>query len=107
MSDNLQSLCFVGRFQPTSQVALRESFAKLVRTAPDKLASGADGKAKKVNDAMLPKIQEFLETFRTRNTVQQADQLEVLVQQAEALLSGVDTSSLQHDEDVRMSVLCN
>jgi hypothetical protein len=66
--------------------ALRGAFQKLIEHAKERLAPDDDGKRKKFNDSLIGNISEFLETFNSRNLMNDVD-LARLVGQAKSLIA--------------------
>lgn len=89
-------------FEEARQV-LRAALAGMVEHALDRLRGGDDGKPKVFTKTMIPKLNEFLETFSARNLTDDA-QLAAVVQQARALVQGIDTDTLKKDAKVRERV---
>lgn len=84
------------------RAAAREVFEYLI----EKLSPSADGKRKILPDAGLDKIDEFFTLFRKRNLTND-DELERLIEQAEAVLSNsfYGIKDLRKDQDERKYVL--
>lgn len=67
--------------------ALREAFAKLIAHATEKLTVAPGEKPKVFRDSMIGNIQEFLETFASRNITNDT-QLAELVEKSKNILQG-------------------
>ena len=67
--------------------ALRTSFQELLSHALDRLQPGEDGKAKVFRDSLIGNIQEFLDTFSSRNLMNDTE-LAALVDKAKTVLTG-------------------
>lgn len=80
--------------------ALRTSFQELLSHAVDRLTPGEDGKPKIFRDSLIGNIQEFLDTFKSRNIMQDAD-LEALVEKARSVMVGADPEKIRKYSGVR------
>jgi len=66
----------------------------------ERLTPGDDGKAKRFHSSSLANLNQFFENFKLRNVTDDA-QLDMIVQSAQQLLSGVDAQSIRDNEAVR------
>jgi hypothetical protein len=86
------------------QGMLRESMCKLVEHMAQSLSPDPDtGKIKKFHETTVSKLTEFLANFNFRNVTDDAE-LQSLVEQARALMQGIDVKDLKKNEAVRDSV---
>ena len=76
--------------------ALRESFRGLITHAVEKLQPTEDGRPKIFRDTLVTNIKDFLETFQSRNVVND-DELANLVAKARAVIEGVDKAQVLRD----------
>lgn len=87
----------------TVQQALRVAMAGMVDKMVEALSTKEDGKKKVFRDARIERMKEFLDMFRDRNLTDDAE-MEVLVEKAKGILSGVDPKMLRSDDSIRDSV---
>ncbi len=80
--------------------ALREEFAGIVRHMVERLSGEEDGKPKRFQASMLEKMGEFLDSFGDRNLFDD-DKLAELVDHARDVVSGLSTSELRQDANLR------
>jgi len=73
--------------------ALREAFAGMIRHAVEVMTPSEDGKQKRFYDSTITNILEFLDSFQNRNVTNDQD-LEMLVNKAKSVLTGVTDASL-------------
>ena len=79
---------------------LRVSFADLVDHMADRLSPDADGKRKVFRDSLVSNFRDFLTSFTAWNLTDDGE-LTVLVDQAKALLCGVDPDTLRKSDASR------
>jgi hypothetical protein len=83
--------------------ALREGFSAIVAHAVDQMSSGP-GEKKIIKESLVVNFKEFCETFKFRNLTDDGE-LESLVKQAEAIMSGVDARRLRESPRTRREVV--
>jgi hypothetical protein len=86
--------------------ALREAFAGMVEQAVANLGTRVvDGEQrnKKLATSLVPKMNDFLDTFTARDLTNDA-QTAALVEQARGIMAGVNTDALRSNQDVRARV---
>jgi hypothetical protein len=88
--------------QATEEITLllRTQLKDLVDHMLERLAPADDGKKKKFHSSSVTKVKEFLENFSIRNVTSDAE-LEMIVNSAKQLLSGIDPDSIRNNEAVR------
>jgi len=79
---------------------LRAEMQDLVTHLIGRLGTREDGKKAIFRDSMVSNFQEFFDSFKKRN-ITNDEELSKLVEQAQALLSGVDPESLREQDTVR------
>jgi hypothetical protein len=84
--------------------ALREGFGALVTHAIDKLTPAEDGKRKVIRDTFVPNLMEFLDTFNNRNVTNDIE-LQVLVNRARTVMSGIDSTKELKDNAAVQKVI--
>jgi hypothetical protein len=89
--------------QSVVQDLLRARTLEMVAHMTERLAPGADGKAKTFRNSMIENIDEFLEDFDSLNVTGDAE-LAALVASARELLNGVDAQTLRRSADLRASL---
>lgn len=86
---------------------LRSEMAEFVSHLVDRLTPAPDGKARKVfRDTAVTNVRAFLETFQSRNIVDDAE-LAALVDRAKDVIDGVEPDWLRSDESLREFVRDN
>ena len=80
--------------------ALRTAFQELLAHALDRMTPGEDGKQKIFRDSMLGNIQEFLDTFSSRNLMNDTE-LAALVEKAKGVMLGADPEKIRKYSSVR------
>jgi len=85
------------------KLALRESFGELVNHMVSKLTPDTDGERRIFRDSLVLNMREFLDTFKSRNIADDAE-LEKLVEETKALLTGVDPDLLRQEGTVKEAV---
>jgi hypothetical protein len=86
--------------------ALREGFAKLVSDAVERLKVAPGEKPRIFRDSLIENFKEFFDTFSMRNLMDDKD-LDAIVEQAKALLSGVKPDVLRNNSTMRQEVAEN
>ncbi len=86
-----------------AEQAFIEELAGLVGHLTDRLSGHDDGKPKIFRDTAVGNLREFFERFQSLN-VRSNDQLEDLVQQCQATVSGVQPQNLRDDHSLRRQV---
>lgn len=81
-------------------VALRQEFADLVSNIADKLSGSEDGKPKRLRDAAVANLQEFLNSFADRNIFEDAQLLE-LVNQCRNVISNTSAYDIRTNQQVK------
>lgn len=82
------------------KTALRESFAELIQHATDKLTVAPGEKPKVFRDSLIGNIQEFIDTFSSRNLLNDSE-LAALVVRAKEVLTGLQPDRLRKFASVR------
>lgn len=83
--------------------ALREEFKGLIDHMVDRLTGAGDGKPKQFKGSMVEKLNEFLDSFGTRNIFQD-NELSELVSHCKAVVSGINPEQLRNSDFVREHV---
>ena len=78
-------------------MCLREAFRGLIAHARERLTPGPGGKKKIIRDSVLENVNDFIDTFSSRNLVGDMD-LANLVQKAQAVLRDVDSADVLRDD---------
>jgi hypothetical protein len=81
-------------------VALRVGFKDLVDHTIDRLTVAPGEKPKTFRNSLIPNFKQFLDTFAARNVVNDIE-LSALVEQARALVNGIDSTDLRDDVKLR------
>jgi hypothetical protein len=90
--------------QTEIKFALRESFLSMLKGAADQLTVGPDGKEKAFKQNLFDdRWQNFFATFESKNMLEDAE-LEALVTQCKAILSGVSGQEMKDDVGIRERV---
>jgi hypothetical protein len=85
-------------------LCLRESFVQLIKHAGEMLEPGENGKTKGFKNSSFEKIDQFINTFKNRNIVDDTE-LEALVEQAKGILKEVENpQKLKKDNLLRKIV---
>lgn len=82
--------------------ALRVGFQELIKHAAERLTPSEDGKSKIFKATLISNVQEFIDTFSSRNLLGD-NELQALVDKAQEILIGVSPEDLRKKEDVRES----
>lgn len=96
----------VARFEQAVQLAeqaFTSEFARLVSHLTERLSGSDDGKPKVFRDTAVTNLHEFFERFRSLSVRSDAD-LELLVDQAQQLLRGVEPQTLRQDQSARQQL---
>lgn len=80
--------------------ALRGEFVELVANIADKVSGAEDGKPKRLRDAAVENLRDFLDSFADRNLFED-EQLAQLVSQCKAIISGTDANAIRHSALVK------
>lgn len=80
--------------------ALRVEFVNLVANIADKLSGSDDGKPKKLRDAAIENLKEFLDSFAARNLFED-DQLAELISQCRNIISGTTANDIRTSVQVK------
>jgi len=94
------------RFDDAVQLAegaFVEELSSIVAHLTERLSGHEDGKPKVFRDSAVGNLREFFERFQSLN-VRSNDQLEDLVRQCQATVSGVQPQSLRNDQSLRRTV---
>jgi len=86
-----------------AEQAFVEELSSLVGHLTERLSGHDDGKPKIFRDTAVGNLREFFERFQSLN-VRSNDQLEDLVQQCQATVTGVQPQSLRDDQSLRRRV---
>jgi len=94
------------RFDEAVQLAegaFLEELSKLVDHVSERLSGQADGKPKIFRDSAVTNLSEFFERFQTLN-INSNEQLDQLVDRAQAIVRGVEPNQLRKSGDLRQRV---
>lgn len=80
--------------------ALRTEFVELVANIADKLSGSDDGKPKRLRDAAVENLKDFLDSFAGRNLFED-EQLASLVNQCRNIISGITANNIRSSEQVK------
>lgn len=83
--------------------ALREEFVDLVTNIADKLQNHDDGKPRRLRDAAVENLKQFLDNFSSRNIFEDA-QLSELVEQCRGIISNTNANAIRGNTHVREEV---
>ncbi len=89
-----------------AETAFVEELSKLIEHLAERLTGAADGQPRIFRDSAIGNVDEFFHRFRSLN-IGSNEQLDVLVNQAQQILAGVDPQSLRDRSDLRQSVATN
>ncbi len=85
-------------------MVMRQNLLELVTHLKTALEPSEDGKTKRLHNTAITHVQEFLESFASRNITNDAE-LEKLVNDAKLLLhSGVDADTIKQDENFKATI---
>jgi hypothetical protein len=79
---------------------LRVAMADLVKRLSESLQPTADGKTRKLTDASVTKLQDFLQTFSFRNVTDDGE-LAKICEQVKKIMSGVTVERLRESESLK------
>ena len=83
--------------------ALREEFVDLVSNIADKLQNHDDGRPRRLRDAAVENLKQFLDNFSSRNIFEDA-QLSELVEQCRGIISNTNANAIRGNTHVREEV---
>ena len=83
--------------------ALREEFVDLVTNIADKLQNHDDGKPRRLRDAAVENLKQFLDNFSSRNIFDDA-QLSELVEQCRAIITNTNANAIRGNTQVRQEL---
>ena len=83
--------------------ALREEFVDLVTNIADKLQNHDDGKPRRLRDAAVENLKQFLDNFSSRNIFDDA-QLSELVEQCRGIITTTNANAIRGNTQVRQEL---
>lgn len=83
--------------------ALREEFVDLVSNIADKLQNHDDGRPRRLRDAAVENLKQFLDNFSSRNIFEDA-QLSELVEQCRGIITNTNANAIRGNTQVREEV---
>jgi len=83
--------------------SLREEFGSMVERITERFTQSGNGKPKVFKNATVESFYEFFETFKERNIFRD-EQLDELVERAQAVLSGVSAESIRTNADLKENI---
>lgn len=83
--------------------ALREEFIDLVTNIADKLQNHDDGRPRRLRDAAVENLKQFLDNFSSRNIFEDA-QLAELVEQCRGIITNTNANAIRGNTQVREEV---
>ena len=83
--------------------ALREEFVDLVTNIADKLQNHDDGKPRRLRDAAVENLKQFLDNFSSRNIFED-EQLSELVEQCRGIITNTNANAIRGNTQVREEV---
>lgn len=83
--------------------ALREEFVDLVTNIADKLQNHDDGRPRRLRDAAIENLKQFLDNFSSRNIFEDA-QLAELVEQCRGIITNTNANAIRGNTQVREEV---
>lgn len=83
--------------------ALREEFVDLVTNIADKLQNHDDGKPRRLRDAAVENLKQFLDNFSSRNIFDDA-QLSELVEQCRGIITNTNANAIRGNTQVRQEL---
>ena len=83
--------------------ALREEFVDLVSNIADKLQNHDDGRPRRLRDAAVENLKQFLDNFSSRNIFEDA-QLSELVEQCRGIITNTNAKTIRGNTQVREEV---
>lgn len=81
-------------------IALRQEFTDLVAKLCDKLSGSDNGKPKRLRDAAVENLKDFLDSFTGRNLFED-EQLAALVSQCRNIISGVTPNNIRSNDQLK------
>lgn len=85
-------------------LVMRQTLLDLVSNLQTALEPKEDGKAKRLHATAVTKVQDFLSNFGARN-ITNDEELAKVVEEARALVDGVDVTTLRKDDDFKAKML--
>ena len=83
--------------------SLREEFGSMVERITERFTQSGNGKPKVFKNATVESFYEFFETFKERNIFRD-QQLDELVERAQAVLGGVSAESIRTNADLKENI---
>lgn len=83
--------------------ALREEFVDLVTNIADKLQNHDDGRPRRLRDAAVENLKQFLDNFSSRNIFED-EQLSELVEQCRGIITNTNANAIRGNTQVREEV---
>lgn len=83
--------------------ALREEFVDLVSNIADKLQNHDDGRPRRLRDAAVENLKQFLDNFSSRNIFED-EQLSELVEQCRGIITNTNANAIRGNTQVREEV---
>jgi len=83
--------------------SLREEFGSMVERITERFTQSGNGKPKVFKNATVESFYEFFETFKERNIFRD-EQLDELVNRAQAVLGGVSAESIRTNADLKENI---
>lgn len=80
--------------------SLREEFVNLIANLNDKLSGSCDGKPKRLHDAAVENLRDFLDSFANRNLFQD-DELSALVEKCKSVIAGTSANDIRTNMQVK------
>jgi hypothetical protein len=84
--------------------AMAVGFTEVVERLKQSLVPGPDGKVRKLTDASVEHLQEFLATFQAKNSLVRYEELAPLASQLKSFMAGVTVDRLKESEAYRDQV---
>lgn len=83
--------------------ALREEFVDLVTNIADKLQNHDDGRPRRLRDAAVENLKQFLDNFSSRNIFED-EQLSELVEQCRGIITNTNANAIRGNTQVRQEL---
>lgn len=83
--------------------ALREEFVDLVSNIADKLQNHDDGRPRRLRDAAVENLKQFLDNFSSRNIFED-EQLSELVEQCRGIITNTNANAIRGNTQVRQEL---
>lgn len=83
--------------------ALREEFVDLVTNIADKLQNHDDGRPRRLRDAAVENLKQFLDNFSSRNIFED-EQLSELVEQCRGIITNTNANAIRGNTQVREEI---